>query len=113
MSHEFEPPEILNEEGHLEPWKGEACITTAMRIYSKRKDIDTNSRIVRMVIDGKLVDHWYFRSDQWIEQPFYSPKKCLLPYRGAAADADPSLYGEGTYQTDEKMNQVIGKYSQT
>jgi len=48
----------------------ESCINHAYRTYAKRADQDTNPVIARMLVDGKPVDHWYYRSDEWIDQPY-------------------------------------------
>ena len=79
----------------------EACILRAERTFLNRAPADTNPAIVRMVLRGVLIDHWYYRSCEWIEQPYFAAGILLQPYVGSAKLARPkSLYGAGTYITD-------------
>lgn len=41
------------------------CSEDAVNCYIRRSGIDTNPRVVRMLLpDGTPDDHWYYRSDQ-------------------------------------------------
>jgi len=89
-------------EGKLQP-SIDICVTHAKNVYRQRKDIDTNPMIVQMINMDRPIPHWYYRSDQWIDQPYYQPSTYLQPYVGPTDQAEPYLFGEGTYQLDKDL----------
>lgn len=95
-------PRQLNNEGKLD-FVQESCVRAAQRTYIQRKGKDTNPQIVQMRVRGVLIEHWYYRSDDWIDQPFAAPLQHLQPYRGEAQYAFPGIYGEGTYEVDQNL----------
>lgn len=107
MFLEFEPQQ-MNEEGHLGPIV-DGCIVAAERTFFRRKGQDTNPQIVQMILRGIPVDHFYYRSEELIDQPYYLPSEFVPPYRGPAEDADPFMYGEGTYTVVTDVQYLNGK----
>ena len=107
MFYELEPMQ-LGDDGKLGPVK-EACITAAQRVFFTRMKTDTHPVLVQMIHLGELVPHWYYRSDEWIDQPYYSPAMFLQPYRGPANLANPGLYGPGKFIIDEKYTILTKK----
>jgi len=85
----------------------ENCVTHACNTYKERKDKDTNPMVVEMVLQGKPIDHFYYRSDQWVDQPYYNPSGLMQPYVGPADQAPPLLYGKGTYLIDEATTNLL------
>ena len=95
----------LDDRGKLGPVT-EACIVRAERTYLARAVNDTNPSIVQMKLRGReLLDHWYYRSDQWVDQPYLATSIFLQPYVGSASRAMRTLYGDGTYLIDEEATQ--------
>jgi hypothetical protein len=102
-------PKQLNKNNRLGPIR-DICVVAAQRAYLERKEADTNPQIVQMVLRGKvLINHWYYRSDQWVEQPYFIPFFVLQPYRGPANYASPILYGQDTYIVDERLIELTDK----
>jgi len=84
----------------------ESCIERAEKTYLTRSAMDTNSLIVQMKLRGeKLLDHWYYRSDQWVDQPYFAASILLQPYVGPASRAMKVLYGDGTYVIDKQATE--------
>ncbi len=83
-----------------------SCISQAYRTFAERSATDANPRIVQMQINGALVDHWYYRSDNWIDQPF-SHSSGLVAYVGEAEGDVPEELGEGTYLVDKESTEDI------
>jgi len=99
----------LDPEGNLGPLH-DICVVIAQRNYLARKTIDTNPVLVQMILRGEeLIDHWYYRSEEYIDQPFYHPSLFLQPYRGPAYLAIPILYGPGTYLVDQELIELTEK----
>jgi len=85
----------------------ELCLPHAMKTFEERKSRDTNPRIVQMKAQGEPITPWYYRSDQWIDQPFMLFPLFIKPYIGKTLQAPPNLYGEGNYLEDpELMNDI-------
>ena len=55
-----------------------------------------------MILHGKLVPHWYYRSNEWIDQPYFNPSVFLQPYIGPPEKALSILYGRNTFRVDEE-----------
>ncbi len=71
---------------------------------------DTNPCIVQMILYRELVPHWYYRSDQWVAQPYFIPQYFLQPYVGPSENAPANMYGKGTYVIDkDATNFAINK----
>ncbi|PIN79524.1 hypothetical protein COV16_03755 [Candidatus Woesearchaeota archaeon CG10_big_fil_rev_8_21_14_0_10_34_8] len=86
----------------------ESCINHAYRTYAKRADQDTNPVIARMLVDGKPVDHWYYRSDEWIDQPYELSMIGFPAYVGPADNRKIKfIYGEGNFIVETKYTEDI------
>lgn len=81
----------IDERGQMGPLT-EVCINRAHKTYLARASEDTNPQIVKMVLRGKPVDHWYYRSDEWIDQPYFALPILLQAYVGPANRAMRALY---------------------
>lgn len=73
------------------------CVSEAQKTFRERWGTDTNPRIVQMVLQGKPIDHWYYRSDQWISQPFVAPDIFMQSYVGPTDTLEAIKYGERSY----------------
>ena len=106
MSIELKPGEKIGQTtkrfrvGDLEPLE-ESCVYRAEETFRARSKKDTNPAIVQMILNGKPINHWYYRSDQWIDQPFLALGK-FQPYVGPANRAQRFMYGEGKYVVDQR-----------
>lgn len=94
--------------GELGPVK-EICLDHAEKTYNKRKKIDTNPVIVQMIYCGKLIDHWYYRSDQWIDQPYFKESIFLQPYVGPVSETNQGIYKNGKYFIDKELTEIVAK----
>lgn len=81
--------------------------SSCKKIYNERNALDTHPVIVQMRHLGRLIDHWYYRSDQWVDQPYFKPSEFLQPYVGPVELANPGLYGKGTYIVDKELTDLI------
>jgi hypothetical protein len=95
-------------DGKMGPVK-EPCTTHAMNAFKSRSGTDTNPKIVQMVLYGQPVPHYYYRSDEFIDQPFFHETQFLEPYVGPTNEANPILYGDGTYIENETMTSLALK----
>lgn len=98
----------IDENGKLGPIK-DICETAAQRTMKDRWGKDTHPSIVQMVIDNKRIPHWYYRSDQWISQPYDISSYHLLPYIGSVEKAPAEMYGVGTYAIDDRATNFAMK----
>ena len=78
----------------------EICLAHAIRTFLQREQTDTNPLIVRMVINGEPIDHWYYRADDYVDQPYFIASKWIQPLIGNPVEGFPLHYGEGTYEVD-------------
>ena len=85
------------------------CVQHAKKTYLQRRGKDTHPMIVQMIHLGKPIPHWYYRSDQWIDQPYYKPSEFLQPYVGPIEFANPGSYGKGTYVPDKEITDFIDR----
>lgn len=86
----------------------ESCVTHAVKTFSSRKEQDTNQQIVQMILCGEPIPHWYYRSDQWIDQPYFiSP--LVQPYVGPTDGMVPPAYWEGRYNVEENFTEVLSQ----
>lgn len=84
-------------DGKLVPFR-EICLVHAEETFKARVNLgDTDPMIVQMIHLGELIPHWYYRSVQWIDQPYFFPFSFLQPYVGPTNLAISSLYGPDTY----------------
>ena len=90
------------EDGTLGPLE-EACIFRAEKTFKLRSKQDTNPAIVKMVLLGELINHWYYRSDHWIDQPYFAVNLGLEPYVGPTNKAPKFFYGEGKFIIDQEV----------
>ena len=104
MLFEREPSQ-MDDDGKLGPIR-DICVIAAQRTFIKRQKVDTNPTIVQMIHQHRLVPHWYYRSEQFIDQPYFIPGQFLQPYRGPAFLANPGLYGPGTYIIDKELTKL-------
>jgi len=56
-------------DGKFQPVR-DVCTKHAEDVFNSRRGIDTNPMIVQMIHHDKPVNHHYYRSDQWIDQPY-------------------------------------------
>lgn len=104
----FPTQQIVN--GELVSPPPEICLVAAERVFrERRKKGDTDPKIVQMKSHGELIDHWYYRSKQWIEQPYLKLSEFIQPYIGPADKAPLSFYGDGSYEVDETITQAFRK----
>ncbi len=94
----------LREDGSLGPMR-EACILRAERTFKLRWKTDTNPVIAQMILRGEQIPHWYYRSDQWIDQPYFAISNGMQPYVGPADKAPKFMYGAGTFVIDEESTE--------
>ena len=93
--------------GEFVPFQ-EICLSHAENTFRVRLAIgDTNPQIVQMKLRGQLIPHWYYRSKQWVDQPYFIPLIFLQPYVGPAGQANPGQYGEGTFEVDEEITNLF------
>jgi len=63
--------------------------------------------IVQMIHHDEPVNHHYYRSDQWIDQPYKKSPNYAPPYVGPADKAEPSHYGEGAYIVEKELTDIV------
>jgi hypothetical protein len=85
----------------------ELCLTHAARVFRERRNADTGPKIVQMVLRNMIQDHWYYRSNEWVDQPYFSLDIGLQPYVGPANLAPPHIYGKGTFNIDEELTMLL------
>lgn len=85
----------------------DVCIAAAEKTFRERWGKDTHPQIVQMIVFGEPIAHWYYRSDEWIDQPYAILSMFVQPYRGEPLHAYPWLYGEGTYQVYEVLTATM------
>ena len=67
--------------------------------------------IVQMVVDGEPIEHFYYRSEKWIEQPFTLQSEGIKPFSGPTDGPIHKQYQEGTYRVDEaKSKQALREF---
>ena len=106
MVEKLTPPTMQLVEGKFVPAQ-ELSLIHAERAFRRGVEKgDTNPRIVQMKLRGQLIPHWYYRSKEWVDQPYYKPSEFLQPYVGPADQANPVLYGAGTFEVDDEMTNM-------
>ena len=60
----------------------ESCAKHAVQTFNARRDLDTNQMIVQMVVRGNKIPHWYYRSNEWVEQPYSLREQFVDPFIG-------------------------------
>ena len=103
MNRESAPNVIAGqqrEDGTLGPLE-EPCIFRAEKTFKSRSKQDTNPAIVQMVLLGELISHWYYRSDQWIDQPYFSINLGMEPYIGPVDQAPKIFYDKDKFIVNE------------
>lgn len=104
---EFAFPTLQLIDGEFVPAQ-EICLVHAEVTFKERqKNGDTNPLIVQMIHLGQLIDHWYYRSDQWVDQPYFKPSEFLQPFVGPADQANPGQYGDGSFEVDDEMTEIF------
>lgn len=94
MLTELRPRLLVN--GNLQEIMGN-CYSEAEDTFRRRWNLDTNPRIVQMVHQGIPIDHWYYRSNEWISQPYAWPEMFIQPYVGSTTDIGAIKYSERSY----------------
>ncbi len=93
--------------GQMENYKlipiKESCIEVAERVFKERYKTDTNPVVVQMIQDGIPIDHWYYRSNQWIAQVHLNLFQHIIPFIGPANEAPSSLFGDDKYVVDQQV----------
>ncbi len=88
----------------------EICVVHAARTFRARKSMDTNPQIVRMREGGgQPFAHWYYKSNEWIDQPYVILDRFIEPYTGPVDRANPLLYGEGTFIPDIEITNFLSR----
>ncbi len=85
----------------------EVCLVHAEGTFQRRCKEDTNPRVVQMILRGEKIPHFYYRSEEWVDQPYYDPRAFITPYVGPAKLATPGLYDSGTYVVDREMTEML------
>lgn len=83
-----------------------ACITQAFRTFAERAGTDQNPNIVQMLALGIPIEHWYYRSEDWIDQPYHHPER-LFAYVGSTSGNFPPQLGPGTFKIDTESTRDI------
>lgn len=99
----------LQEDGTLGPVK-EACINRAERIFQLRHKTDTNPKIVQMILRGERIPHWYYRSDEWIDQPYFAMSIAMQPYVESTNKAPIWYKKEGNFMVDDEATNDFIKF---
>jgi len=88
-------------DGRLQPIE-KLCFMHGVKTGNSRKE-DTNRQIVEMLVNGRFFGHYYYRSDQWIDQPYRIRFGILSiePYVGPPENAPAESFGNGTYKVDD------------
>jgi hypothetical protein len=82
------------------------CLYIALQTYKQRHETDKNPVIVQMVIDDfVIIPHWYYRSDDWIEQQFLYPWDSIFPYVGPVSLADKRCYN--SFKIYEELMSIL------
>lgn len=91
----------------------ENCVDIAIETYIARKDIDTNPLICHMFYQNctETFPHWYYRSDQYINQPEDFSFFGITPFVGHPSKAPEEVYGKNKFQVDQKTINVAEKLS--
>lgn len=85
----------------------EVCIEHALKTFMERRLQDAKPVIVRMVLRGHEIKHWYYKSEQWIDQPYSIHAMGLQPYVGPASGAPAEFYGPGTFFVEDNLIQFV------
>jgi hypothetical protein len=97
-------------DGKIGPVK-EICVDHALATFLERRERDTNPKIVKMLVNGKPISHWYYRSEEWIDQPYYMGRFLVQPYVGPANGLGALvLYQEDMFVEDESMMEIAVDY---
>lgn len=103
----LEQPQQIDAQGRLGPIKDGLCVPYAENVFIERFKKDTGQTIVQTILDGVSIPHWYYRSEQWLDQPYLiCTTSVIQPYRGPVNLAYPWLYGPGTFRVDEIETQL-------
>ena len=69
----------------------ESCVKHAVQTFNARRSQDTDQMIVQMIVRGNKVPHWYYRSNEWVEQPYALREQFVDPFIGSPLDKDDQL----------------------
>ena len=69
----------------------ESCIKHAVLTFDARRSHDTNQMIVQMIVRGNKIQHWYYRSNEWVEQPYALREQFVDPFIGPVPARDDQL----------------------
>ncbi len=59
-----------------------------------------------MLNQGLPIDHWYYRSDDWIDQPYQHPGR-LFAFVGPTSGDVPTQLGPETFRIDRESTSDI------
>lgn len=91
-----------------------SCVYVAKQAYFRRARLDTSAQIVEVLSSGHPQNHWYYRSDQWIEQPFLLLSIFMQPYVGRFEDCLflSTIYSSDRYRVDLDLTRSFEKMLQ-
>lgn len=85
----------------------------AATTMQERWGIDHNPCIAQMLRHGGVLTFYYYRSDEWINQPIDLSDMGISAYTGPLEKAPVALYGPGTYIVDEGITHFHRKTIQS
>lgn len=89
------------------------CIPYARKLFKNRVGKDTRQMIVGMLSkDQKFLGHWYYRSDQFIGNPFVimdTDGNDIPTFVGDTKDAPREYYGNGRFKVDKEETEEAKK----
>ncbi len=81
----------------------------AAATMKKRWGQYTDPSIAEITIPGKPTPLYYYRSNEWISQPFDIPSLGITSYSGPIDSAPPEMYGPGTFTINYSITQFHRK----
>jgi len=85
----------------------EICLVHALKTFAARNRIDTQAQIVQMIVRNIARTHWYYKSAEWIEQPYLIKDLLVAPFTGPVQECHLyMLYGQGTYRPSEAATRL-------
>ena len=96
-------------DGALTPG-AENCVMHASMTWKERAASDTNPLIVQAFIGGVEKPYYYYRSDEWVDQPlFHEQDPCFTPYVGPAESAPVEVYGVDKFKKADSIMFLLKK----
>ena len=89
----------------------ESCAKHAALTFDARRSQDTNQMIVQMIVRGNKIPHWYYRSNEWVEQPYSLKEEFVDSFVGPAPAKDDQLaeimYSIQNYEIAKDLTDLI------